>query len=125
MPTESVVGTDEHVRVAIASEVDEFEIGITPVEHRQRRKGDERFPAVVCGPLEDAWGGTRELDEIQLTVPSEIEQLLPSSPQGRERGLPGDQLHWSEARSVLPAHLHSGRARDSCCACRTSFRPAR
>src|SRR5436190_23169525 len=110
MPAEGLVFADQHVGVAVAGDIDEFEIGIAPVEDRQRGKWPERLPVLVLGPLEEPRRSSAELGQVELTVAGEIEKLLPPAAQPGERRLPSNQLNRGETRqcrlsSVVAANV--------------------
>ena len=62
--------------MAVAVEVGQAQVRISPVDHWQRPERGERAPAAVVGALGEARVGTAEVDQVELTVTGQIQQLL-------------------------------------------------
>ena len=84
-------------------------LGLSQSEIGQRGEGYKGLPALVFGALVETRGRPIELDQIQLAVAGQIQELLASAADGRERGLLGDPLDGCETGGDgLAAALVSG-----------------
>ena len=98
VPPEGVVFADQEVGKPVAGEIDEFEVGVAPVQHRQRLEGSERLPVLILGALEESRASARRSHQVELAVAGKIHQLLPAAAQGGKRGLARDQFYGRELR---------------------------
>src|SRR5205085_8065886 len=76
VPGEHIILADQDVGLAVAGEIDEFQVGVIPVQYGQRGERLQRAPGSIFGSLEEAWGPGVELDQIELPIAGKIEQLL-------------------------------------------------
>ena len=81
---------DQDVRVAVAGQVHEAQVGVLPVDGGQGLEGPELGPARVLGALEEARHRGVEGDQVELAVAGEIEQLLSAALQCGWLGLARD-----------------------------------
>jgi len=96
VPAEGLVFGDEDVGVTIASEVDEFEIGVAPGNIRERAKCPVCIPLLIRRALEESRRWSIEVDNVQLTITSQIQELLATAEVGR-RGHGGHALQRGES----------------------------
>ena len=95
MPAEGFVFGDQDVAVAVAVEVDEFEVRVAGVEIRERAEGAEGFPLAVVGAFVEAAHGSIQGDDIWPSVTGEVHELRVAG-EG-EGGLGGDEFDGAEA----------------------------
>src|SRR6267142_4010443 len=94
MPAEDFVLGNEDVRVAIAVEVNEFQVRIPRVEIWERAEWAETFPAEVIGAFVEAAHRAFESDEVLLTVTGKVHELRVASKGSSRFG--GDEFDRSE-----------------------------
>ena len=85
----------------ITGEIEELEIGIVPVEVGQGSERGKLFPVLIVSALIKARHRTAQIDQIELTVASQIHKLLPSAIQISQRRFICKQLKWTEFSSAL------------------------
>ncbi len=98
MPAERVLFGDQQVGQAVAREIDEFQIGIAPVEHRQLLETLEWLPVGIGRALVISRRGTVKVHQVEPPVPGEVHQLLPAAADRRRRWLAVDHLDRRELR---------------------------
>ncbi len=94
MPAKGLVLGNEHVRVAVAGEIDESQLAILEVLHGAGYERRQRLPAPIRGAFEESGCGPLQLHQIQLPVAGKVEQLRPAAAE--QRGLLPDLLHRRE-----------------------------
>ncbi len=82
--------------MAIAGEVDEFEIGIAPGNIRKGGKRPVCVPLLIQRALKKPRCWAIEFDDVQLTITRQIHELLAAAEIGR-RGHGGHALQRGEA----------------------------
>ena len=71
----------------VAGDVDELDVRVRPVEHRQRGEPLQRLEAAVLGPLEEAGIGAGQVDHVEAAAARQVEQPHPGQVgAGRQRG---------------------------------------
>ena len=75
MPAEGLVLTDEDVGMPVASEIDELEIGIAPVDIGQRLERNKRFPTLLVRAFIKTCCGCFKDRKVELTVTCQIQKL--------------------------------------------------
>ena len=76
IPAEGFVFADQNVGMAVSREIDKLEIGIVPVQNRQRSEGAERAPTLVMAAFVKSGSRSRKLNEVELSVAGQVEKLL-------------------------------------------------
>src|SRR5262249_6700635 len=85
IPSEHVVVCDQHVGMTVAGQVDEAQVRIVPVETRERSETAERKPVSVNGAFVKAGRWSGEIDQIELSVTSQVDELLAPATLNRVR----------------------------------------
>src|SRR5512136_2929478 len=75
MPSQGFTFGDQDIGVTIAGQVDELQVGIVKVDLRPGLKGSERLPIGFVGTFVEAANSTLHLDQIHLTISSQIKEL--------------------------------------------------
>src|SRR5437588_11619911 len=83
---EDLVTGQERVRVPVAGEVDEPQLGIVPVHVRKRREGFKAAPPLGRGAREEAAQWRGGLHPVEASVAAEGEELLPAGGEGTRCG---------------------------------------
>ncbi len=105
VPRERLAVGHQDVRKPVARQVDEPEIGIPPVEIRQRRERRECRPMASSRAFVPAPCRTVQIHEIEPPVARQVHQLLPSAAERRRRrhvrhDLEGREAGRGDARAV-------------------------
>ena len=98
IPMEDLVTGQERVRVPVAGEVDEPQLGIVPVHVRKRREGFKAAPPLGRGAREEAAQWRGELHQVKASVAAEVEELLPAGGEVTGCGYGTEELGGGEAR---------------------------
>src|SRR5262249_53494100 len=77
-PGDDVVLSDQNVRVSVAGEVDESQVGIIPFDIELARERSECGPAPSTVAFEESGVRAVELDEVEESVAGEVEELNPT-----------------------------------------------
>src|SRR5262249_30333581 len=83
VPREGGILRDQNIGMPIARYVNKAQIRIFPGHVRSRCKSGKSRPAALCGPLIESGQRRVKLDKIEQPVAREVQQLLPSTTQGR------------------------------------------
>lgn len=107
VPGEDLVLGHEGIGKAVAREIDEAQIGVAPVDVRQRQEGNVLRPPSSCIAFMEAWRGRLELHDIDRAVAVEVQQVLPALRQGATGGqgrhiARGRKAAGAEVRGVAP-----------------------
>ena len=76
MPGEGVILGDQHVRDAVAGQVDEAQIGVVPIQHRDIRGTRGTLPSRRPAFGRKSPARRREVDEIQVAVAGDVHQMV-------------------------------------------------
>ncbi len=104
---EHLVIGDEDVGMTVTGQVDEAQVGVLPVDVRQTAEGAKAIPAGILSARKESWRRRCEFDQIEIAVAREVEELLPSAVQCRQRGtgrhaFDRTELALAEVRLVKP-----------------------
>jgi hypothetical protein len=83
VPRVGVVLGDQDIGNSVAGDVDEAQVWVFPVLHRQLAEGAEARPAGIEGSFKETGRRRFERDQIEIAVARDIEKLLASAAQRR------------------------------------------
>ena len=95
VPDEGVVFADQHVGVAVAVQIDEFQVGVAHVAVEARGERAEGLPAFVVVVFVEAGHGAVQHHQIGLAVAGEVHELRLPAGQG-EVGFGGNPFQRRE-----------------------------
>src|SRR5262249_14694515 len=103
VPNEDFVLGDQCIGMAVTGEVDEAQVGVTPVDVGQVGKRNEALPTVLLVTFVEARHRWMELHQIEYAIALHVDQVLAPGVQRRHRGLWRNRPRGAELRSERAA----------------------